>query len=380
LGTDCIMLAAGEASGDRHAAAVAQELLRHQPGMHLFGMGSTRLRDAGVELLVDAAPLAVVGLSEVIVHYPALLRALRMLRRALALRRPKLLILVDNPDFNLRLAKTARSLGIPVLYFISPQVWAWRRGRIKTIAKRVDHMAVAFGFEESMYRQAGVAATFVGHPLLDDLPDSMDRKAARASLDLPPDGTVIGLFPGSRKSELRRLAPILAETAKRVKASHPQARFLLPVAPALGLSEIRKSLGERIPEITLVQAKDIYESIAACDVIAAASGTVTLQIALMGVPMAIFYRVSPFSYAIAKRLVRIAHIGLPNIVAGKRLVAEFVQDEADPEAISQEILRLLKDAPAHQAVRKELLGLRSKLGSGGAATRVAALALGMLRP
>jgi lipid-A-disaccharide synthase len=285
---------------------------------------------------------------------------------------------VDNPDFNLRLAKTARSLGIPVLYYISPQVWAWRRARIKTIAKRVDHMAVAFDFEEPLYRQAGVAATFVGHPLLDDLPVSMDPKAARTHLGMPQEATVIGLFPGSRKSELRRLAPILADTARCLKAALPEARFLIPVAPSLELSEVQRALGGELPAVRFVQTADIYESIAACDVIAAASGTVTLQIALMGVPMAIFYRVSPLSYAIARRLVKVDHIGLPNIVAGNRIVAEFVQHEANAQAISGEILRLLQHREAFDAAKKNLLALRAELGTGGASRRVAALAIGML--
>lgn len=374
-----VMLAAGETSGDQHAAHVARALRARDPSLKLYGMGSASMRAAGVDILVDSAPLAVVGLSEVIAHYPALRRALDSLKRVLAEQRPDLLILTDNPDFNLRLADTAHALGIPVLYYISPQVWAWRQGRVKRIAQCVNRMAVAFPFEVDFYRNAGVDVRFVGHPLLDEMPERTPAAQARAALGLAEDRPVVGLFPGSRRKEIERLAPILGAVARHVRQAMPEAQFLLPVAPGRDPSAILSGLGDVADAVKLDDSRDIYRCISACDAIAACSGTVTLQVALMGVPMAIFYSVSKLTYAIGRRLIRVPHIGLPNIVAGRKVVQEFVQQDATGNLIGGEILRLLGDRDYASRVSADLRGLREKLGSGGAAGRVAEMALEMMR-
>lgn len=376
------MIAAGEASGDQHAAAVARKLTDLRPDARIFGMGSGQLRRCGMEILVDSAPLAVVGLVEVLAHYPALRRALKLLQRTLSDRRPDLLLLVDNPEFNLKLAKTAQELGIPVLYYISPQIWAWRQGRVKKIGRLVDHMAVVFPFEESFYRNAGIDVSFVGHPLLDELPDSTspsDRRVkARHQLGLSETSEIVGLFPGSRKSEIRRLLPLLAEAAQALAARRPNTRFILPVAATLDADAVRACLDSYSVAIEPITGADIYDVINACDAIAASSGTVTLQIALMGIPLTIVYRVSPISYRIGKRLIKIPHIGLPNIVAQDSIVRELIQDQATADSVSAELERLLCDQAYTARLKDRLSQLKARLGQGGASLRVAELAAKML--
>ncbi|MCP4410108.1 MAG: lipid-A-disaccharide synthase [Gammaproteobacteria bacterium] len=368
------MLVAGEASGDLHAAHLVEALKALDPQIHFMGMGSTRMRAAGVELLVDSANIAVVGLVEVLSHYPEIKTAMRSLRSALMERRPALLILIDYPDFNLRLAATAKQAGVKVLYYISPQVWAWRAGRVKKIRRLVDMMAVVFPFEVPIYQSAHVPVRYTGHPLVDEVVSDMNAEQAREQLGLKVDTQWVGLFPGSRKSELKRLLPILVQTAEILLERFPQLQFVLPLAPGLTRNDLDSGLDDAALPITVVE-DSIHEVIQSCDVIVTASGTATLQIALLEKPMAIIYRIAPLSYWIARFLINVKHVGLVNIVLNRRAVREFIQQDAHPQRIANEISRLLTDESYATQIHQDLLEVRKKLGEGGGSQRVAKLAL-----
>ena len=373
-----VLIVAGEASGDMHAAHLVRRVQARDPSVAFSGIGGPRMREAGVDIRVDAGRLAVVGLVEVLRHWHDIKAALRSMRSALREERPDLLILVDYPEFNLRLARTARELGIPVLYYISPQVWAWRRYRVRRIRRDVDLMAVVFPFEQDFYRRHGVQARFVGHPLLEHAVPRPDRASARRRLDLPADATVIGLFPGSRHSELRRLMPLLLDTARRLHAHRPRLRFLLAVAPTLGRHDIEAYTRQGPPLPLILADGGSSDAIAACDVIATASGTATLEIGLHQVPMVIVYRIAPLSYALLRHLVHLEHIGLCNIVACRRVVPELLQGEATPARLTAELERILGDPAEAQRMRRELGTLEKRLGTPDDADRIENVVLEML--
>ncbi len=373
-----VLIVAGEASGDMHAAHLVRRVHAKNPAVAFSGIGGPRMREAGVDIRIDAGRLAVVGLVEVLRHWPDIKAALRSMRTALRQERPDLLILVDYPEFNLRLARTARELGIPVLYYISPQVWAWRRYRVRRIRQDVDLMAVVFPFEQEFYRRHGVQARFVGHPLLEHAVPRPDRASARRRLDLPADATVVGLFPGSRHSELRRLMPLLLDTARRLHAHRPGLRFLLPVAPTLRRSDIETYTRQGPPIPLTLTDGGSGEAIAACDLIATASGTATLEIGLHQVPMVIVYRIAPLSYGLLRHLVHLEHIGLCNIVAGRRVVPELLQGEATPARLTAELERILDDPAEAERMRHELGTLKDRLGTPDDADRIENVVLEML--
>lgn len=371
------MIVAGEASGDLHGARLVAEALRLDPDVAFFGIGGKRMREAGVTTLVDAAEMAVVGLVEVIAHFDVIARAFLTLKRILATDPPDLLILIDYPDFNLRLAKVARRAGVKVLYYISPQIWAWRVGRVKTIARRVDRMAVVFPFEVPFYERAGVPVSFVGHPLVDSVRPGMDRETALTAFGLDPGRRTVGLFPGSRRGEIKSLLATILATGKLLKERFPDLQFVLPLASSLTREEIDPYLAAGGIDVRVVEGQT-YDVMQVCDAIVTVSGTVTLEIALMGVPMVIIYRVSPLTYEVGKRLIRVDHIGICNIVAGERVVPELIQDDAEPERIAAEIGRILTDPPYAQAMSVRLKGVRERLGEPGSSRRVAQIALAMI--
>ncbi|MGH8501050.1 MAG: lipid-A-disaccharide synthase [Gammaproteobacteria bacterium] len=370
-----VMLVAGEASGDLHAANLVKALRELRPEVRCYGMGAGRMRAAGVDILVDSGRLAVVGIVEVLAHYREIKAALRKLQDIIETRRPDLLILIDYPEFNLRLAATAKKAGVKVLYYVSPQVWAWRPGRVKKIGGLVDMMAVVFAFEVPFYEKANVPVRFVGHPLADEASPTMSRGEALDRFGLKSDAKIIGLFPGSRRSEIARLMPALLETARLLRDRFPAAQFVLPVAPGLDRSMIESYVDDSAPPINILENQSIYDVTLVCDAIITASGTATLQIALMGTPMVIIYKVSWLSYWIARRLVTVKHIGLANIVAGKAIVREFVQNDVQPKSISDEIERLLTDQAYAENMRRELGGIVKTLGEGGGSRKTAQLAL-----
>ena len=368
------MIVAGEASGDIYGADLVSEANRLVPGSHFFGIGGARMREAGVETLVDSSDMAVVGLVEVIKHFDVISAAFGKLKQIILQTPPDLLILIDYPGFNLRLAKVAKKAGIKVLYYISPQIWAWRQGRVKKIARLVDHMAVILPFEAPFYEKAGVPVTFVGHPMLDLVQVRLNRSAAATSFSLDPARKVVGLFPGSRHNEIERLLPMIIGAATRLKEQFPDVQFILPLASTLSSNDIIPQLTAAGLDVTTTRDR-IHDMIRACDAVISVSGTVTLEIALVGTPMVIIYKLSPLTYQIAKRLIKVPNIGLCNIVAGETMVRELIQDEANPEMIAAEIAELLTDQAYHASIVDKLGHVRSKLGCGGASARVAALAL-----
>ncbi len=372
-----IMIIAGEASGDARAAGLVRAVKRQRPDLRFFGIGGDQLRAEGVETLVDSRVMAVVGLFEVLAHFPTIYGALQLMRRKLREERPDLLILVDYPDFNLRLARTAKELGIKVLYYISPQIWAWRQERVHRIRELVDHMAVVFPFEEPFYRNAHVPVTFVGHPLVEEVGSPFDRSAACREFGLDSTRKVLGLFPGSRRSEIKRLLPVLLDSAEQLHARHPDLQFILPRASTLQEADFAPHFASRHLPVTVVPGR-AYDVMAACDAIVSASGTATLEIALMRIPLAVIYRIAPLSYQIMKRMVKVDHIALCNIVAGARIAPELIQHDATADRIAAEAASLVYDEARNAQMREELKSVREKLGAAGGADNVARVVLDLL--
>jgi lipid-A-disaccharide synthase len=370
-----VMIIAGEASGDTHAAEMFQTLRSMRPGLQAYGMGSARMRDAGIELLVDANEISVMGLWEVLLQYRKLKRTLSYLQDEMLRRRPDLLILVDFVEFNLKLAEAAKQAGIRVLFYVSPQIWAWRPGRIHKIGQKIDMMAVIFPFEVSYYQKAGIPVRYVGHPLVDQVLESRE-KTVPVRLDGP--GPVVGLLPGSRRGEIQRILPVLLESAALLREKHADIQFLLPLAHTLATEDLQPLL-DQYPDLplTLLEGRS-HDVMAASDAVMAASGTATLEIALYDVPMVIVYRLATLTYWILKSLVSIDYAGLPNIVAGREVVREFIQGAARPELICEEIDRILTDADYQEKIRADLKEVREKLGEGGGTQRVARVADEML--
>jgi len=372
-----IMIVAGESSGDLHGSNLLRAAASTFPDLEFFGVGGERMQSAGCRIVFPSEQLSVMGLVEVFAQLPRLLARFRQLKRILrGDERPDLLVLIDFPDFNLRLAKVAKSLGIPVLYYISPKVWAWRSGRAKTIAERVDRLALIFPFEPEIYQPLGVPAEYVGNPLLDEFCDHKPTGTLRNKLALRPDDQVVGLFPGSRNSELTYIFETLLETAEKINAERPEVKFLLPVAPSLSREYfVDKLQGRGLP--VEVVAENIYEVASACDAVLTVSGTVTLQITLVGTPLAIIYKVAPLSYAIGRRIIKIPFAGLTNIIAGKEVAREFIQDAAEPAALCAEMVRLLEDRQYIDRMRSELSEVKQQMGEPGCSLRVAQMAAEM---
>ncbi len=366
-----ILIVAGEASGDMHGARLVNALRQADSRLTVEGMGGGEMQAAGVRLLANSDETAVVGITELWEKRRALRGALQRLRDHLHRVRPALLICIDFPDFNLLLARTAHQLDIPVCYFISPQVWAWRRGRIRTIRRLVRKMLVLFPFEEAMYRSAGVDATFVGHPLLDVLAKVPPRDACRTALGIRDTSLVLGLLPGSREAEVRRHLPLLLEAGARLAAAHPDLRLLLGLAPSLGEKTPAAQVAAASPvPVTAVHGRT-YEVIRAADLLLAVSGTVTLEAAILGTPMIITYRVAALTWLLARLLVRVRFAGLPNLVADDRIVPELLQSEATPERLAATAAEILESPERQARMRAALADVRSRLGSPGAAERAA---------
>jgi lipid-A-disaccharide synthase len=372
-----VMILAGEASGDAHAAEFAGILKAEHPEIAISGMGGSAMVRAGVEVFFDSSSIAVVGLVEVARHWGDIKRAMAIVRQRLEQSRPDLLVLVDYPEFNLKMARRARELGIRVLFYISPQVWAWRPHRIHKIGRLIDHMAVIFKFEQAFYEKAGIPVTFVGHPLVDRVGPAGDPAKLREGLGIGADERVIGLFPGSRRSEIARLLPLMFDTARRLRQQHPGTRFVLPVASTLDYDELERRCADSGVDI-LLSRDDIHTTICCCDAIASCSGTVTLEIALLGVPMCIVYRMSWLSYQIMSRLITIPQIGLANIVAGQPVVREFLQRDATPANLSRELTALIDDADYRRQVITGLERVRENLGSGDGARNMAQLVISLI--
>lgn len=373
-----VMIVAGEASGDIYGAGLIRAVRSGDGAVDFFGIGGERMREAGCETLVDSADMAVVGLVEVLKHFDVIASAFLRLKKILRDDPPALLILIDYPGFNLRLAKVAQKAGVKVLYYISPQIWAWRQGRVHKIKRLVDHMAVILPFELPFYQQAGVPVSFVGHPMADLVTVSCSRDEAACSFGLDPSRPVVGLFPGSRRSEIERLLPTILDAARLLQQRFPNLQFVLPRASTLSDADLAPYLAASgLPQIEVTDQR-IHDLIRACDAVISVSGTVTLEIALVGTPLVIIYKLAPLTYQLAKRLVKVDHIGLCNIVAGETVATELIQDDASPERIAAEIAQLLGDSGVAAARRTQLAQVRQRLGGGGADQRMAALVRSMV--
>jgi lipid-A-disaccharide synthase len=381
------MLSAGEASGDQHAAALFRELQKLIPAVAGIGMGGVAMREAGIELCFDSSGIGVIGLAEIARHYGEIRGALKLMQKTACERRPDLLICVDYKEFNFRLAKAAKACGIKVLFYVSPQVWAWRPGRVESYGRIIDHMAVIFPFELPYYEAYGVPATYVGHPLAGKVKPSMSRVEALKKYGLNNSSAhaanrsesrpVIGLLPGSRANEIKRLMPVILECARRLSLEFAP-RFLLFQAASVGDTAISDQLaGVADLDLQVIQGQD-YDALQCCDAVITVSGTATLEIALLGIPMVIVYRLAPLSYWLGRLLVKIPFIGLPNILAGKGVVREFIQHEATPANMTEEIARILQDRPYAETQRQALLAIRKKLGERNGSAELARLAADML--
>jgi len=374
-----ILVVTGEASGDLHGANLIRATRATCPDWQFFGVGGVRMAEAGCELLVRSEEIAVMGLFEVLGHFPVIRRAFKRLSGVLnGPQRPDALVLIDFPGFNLRLAKVAKRAGVPVLYYVSPKVWVWRRGRVKQLAATVDRLAVIFPFEPELYRGLGLHVEYVGHPLLDEYRPPLSRQDFLRNIGIDPGQTVVGIFPGSRANELRYNFELLLDSAELVRQQRPDTVFLLPVAPTFKREQLAEKLAGYDLPVTMVDG-DIYTTAHACDAVLAVSGTVTLQIALAGTPMAIVYRAAPLTYAIGRHLVKVPFIGLPNIVLDEGIVREYIQDAATPEELAGEILRILGDADYSRRMREGLAKVRARLGEPGCAGRVANMLVTLVR-
>ncbi len=377
MNTRKVMIVAGEASGDLHGGNLVREMHRIDPSIFFSGVGGKSMRTQGVELLADAADMAVVGLTEVFFKLGAILRVMHRLKSSLTSERPDLVILIDYPDFNLSLARAARRRGIKVLYYISPQVWAWRKARIDTIRKSVDRMAVILPFEENFYREAGMDVTFVGHPLLDEVKTKYPRAEALKRFGLKDEAITIGILPGSRQSEVARLLPEMLRACRILTEKLSPLQFVLPLAGTLNPDFVRDILRQFPVKVTVIR-DEIYDVIAVSDAAIVASGTATLETALLGTPMVVAYKVSPFSYAVGRRFIRVDHISLVNIIAGRTVVPELIQDDANPERIAAEVRELIVLQAKAREMKVALAEIRGKLGTPGASQRTARIACDML--
>jgi lipid-A-disaccharide synthase len=372
-----MLVVAGEASADVHGANLVKAVRRLDPGVSFQGIGGSRMADAGVDILVPSSEMAVVGLTEVIPRLARIRSAARTIRRILQKSPPDLLVLLDYPEFNLHLARIAKRCGVPVLYYISPQVWAWRRGRVRKIARRVDRMAVILPFEAPFYRRTGLPVTYVGHPLLDAVPPGVGREEARRRLAVGRDVPLLGILPGSRNEEVDNLLPAFLRAAELLEGVWPDLRCLLPVASTVSPGRIEARVGRSSLKVDLWR-EDMHLVLPGCDAALVASGTATLETAIHHVPMVIAYRVSPLSYRFARAVVRVPHIGLVNLVAGREVVSEVIQDEVTPARLAREAARLLASGPTRENVIRELVRVQKLLGEGGASKRAAEAALGMM--
>lgn len=370
-----VMLIAGEASGDLHGASVVKAL-KKKTGLKFIGIGSKALRKEGVRIVMDSHELSVVGITEVFSKLPHILKGIRTAKKAISQFRPDLLILVDFPDFNLFIAGIAKRMGIPILYYISPQVWAWRSGRVKKIRRLVDHMAVILPFEADFYRKHGISATFVGHPLLDTV-RPLSQAIFEKNISEPP---VLGLLPGSRDKEIFNHLPVMLDAARRLKVHFPDLKVLVSLSSFLDrrfVEEIiEKYQGSLKVELVEGGAANTFNQ---STVLVAVSGTVTLEAALAGIPMVIVYRVSPLSYRLGKALIRVKYISLVNLIARRELLPELIQEKATSENIFLAVKNMLDNPGRLALLNKQLRWMRNAFGGPGASDRVADIALDMIK-
>lgn len=371
-----ILISCGEPSGDLYAAALLDELRRLDPTTRAWGFGGERLEKAGCELVGHYEGLTVTGLSEALRVLP---RSLDMYRRLVARSdraRPDLLVAIDFPDFNFRLARALKRRGVPVVYYVSPQVWAWRRGRLKTMKAIADRVLVIFPFEEPLYRQAGIPVDFVGHPLLDLARATEPRDRVLSSLGLAPTAPTIGFLPGSRPNEVRRILPDLVRAIPLIRRQAPAAQFVIARAPNLA-ADLFEDSETGVQGLAVVEGRT-DDVLAASDLVVTASGTATIQTAIHGVPMVVVYRLSSMTYRLGKPFVHVTNYAMVNLVEGHAVVPELIQHDFTPEAVAAEAVSLLRDKARADRMRADLRTVREKLGTNGASARAAEAVLKIL--
>jgi lipid-A-disaccharide synthase len=374
-----VMISCGEPSGDLYAGALAAEILREEPSASIVGFGGDRLAAAGATLIENFSGLSVTGLLEVVRLLPRTYATYRRLVADAEATRPDVFVAVDFPDFNFTLARALKKRGIPIVYYISPQLWAWRAGRMQTMKRIADRVLVIFPFEEQIYRDAGVPVEWVGHPLLDVAPPSHSREGFLRDAGLDPSRPVLALLPGSRRNELRMILPDLAAAAARIRHAVPAVQFLIPRAPHLGgdlFAPLRPLVDAAAATIVNGRADDV---LASADAAVVASGTVTVQAALHECPMIVVYRLSALTYRLGKPFVHVDTYAMANLVAGKRIVPELIQDAFTPEAVAREAVRMLTDTSYADGIRRELHAVKGKLGDRGASRRAAHAVLEVAR-
>lgn len=351
-----IVIIAGEVSGDLLGGKLANALLNHDKQITMSGIGGQTMRDAGVQTLFDVSETSVVGIAEVLKHYPRLRRILSTLKKHIKSNKPDLLILIDYPEFNLKLAVYAKSLGIKVMFYVSPQVWAWRTSRVKKIKKCVDLMAALFPFELDFYKKENVPVCLVRHPLLDDVDATYNTNNTTDQV------TTVGLLPGSRKNEISKLLPVMIDVAHQLLKQNPNIKFILPVAPGANISDLKTYNKYNLP--ISYQKGNFYGSIQRCQVLAIASGTATLQAALMGKAMVVIYKISPVTYKLFGHMVNVDHICLANIILNRRAYPELIQDNANAESLFNSLIKLINDKQTNEKMIKNREEIHAKLSSG----------------
>jgi lipid-A-disaccharide synthase len=372
-----VCFSAGEASGDQHAAHMFMELQKQYPSITAMGMGGRKMREAGVDIRFDSSGIGVIGLIEIIKHYAEIRQALQQMQQVLVTEKPDLLVCVDYKEFNLKLARFAKSQGIKVLFYVSPQVWAWRAGRVITYGKAIDMMAVIFPFETRYYEAKNVPVRYVGHPSVDKVHANRSKAEDFVEFGLQAEYPVVGILPGSRGNEIKRMLPVMLKATEKLAQLNPGIQFLLPQADSISDELIAPYLQNCSVPIKIIK-QQAYDVIQCCDAVMTTSGTASLEIALLGVPMLIAYRLSPLSYWLGKQLVKIPFIGLPNIIAGKQIVQELIQDAVSADSLAAEIQRLLLDSDYRTNCIGELQQVKKQLGQGGGSKNMADLALEML--
>jgi lipid-A-disaccharide synthase len=369
------MIVAGEASGDLHGSNLVRSALSLDPDLKFYGLGGENLRNAGIDLLFDLEHQGLFGFLEIVSSLRSTIGIYRSLKASLTRDRPSAVVLIDYPDFNLRLAKSAKRLGIPVFYYISPQLWAWRQGRVKKVDRYVDRMAVVFPFEPDFYQRHGVEVSFVGHPLLDVMDPPRPKEEVKTELGFDPSQPLLGLLPGSRMSEIKAHLPLMLESARRLNAGRPNGVSLaVAQADSLGSGELTPFLELGPKDVKLV-AGHTHDLQNAADVILTASGTATLETALMLTPMVVIYRLKLLSYQIFRRMVKIEHVAMANLIAGEEVVPELLQNDARPDNIVTELNRILDSPEDRRRMVEGLTLIRKKLGGQGASLRAARLLL-----
>jgi lipid-A-disaccharide synthase len=371
-----IFVSAGEASGDMHGAAVVEALQQSHPNHQLFGMGGDRMQAGGVELLMHAKRMSFMGFAEVVRHLPFIAHVRRLILSEILKRRPELLILIDYPGFHFNLLRTLRKMRTDyrpkVLYYIAPQVWAWKAGRAKDLAQLADAIAVIFPFEVPIFQEYGANVTFVGHPLLDEVGEIVPRGEFLNGVSFAADDRVVGLFPGSRKQEIKRHLPVLIETVAKLRKFQPNLKFLLAESPQVPPKLYRRLIADT-PGIVSVRGNS-HAVLAHANASLVKSGSSTIEAAFFGNPFVVYYKTSPLTYAIGKRIIKVPHIAMANLLAGEEVVPEFVQDEANPDNLTGAMLPLLTIPDRIRDARKKLKKVREQLGEPGAGIRVADMA------